>query len=94
MKCEDVSLTKIEKWATTPEGRHVKYWDVIHKKKCSNELHNIKEEEENKEYKDVEDEEKTNENDNNDDKHQPDTSNDNDDEMAVIREHFVRFMKK
>lgn len=96
MKCEDVSITKIEKWGKTPEGRNVKYWDVIHKKKCSNELHNLKEDENIEEQDNVEEENKDTK-ESVEEQSVADSDNDSiksDKEMTSIKEHFSRFMKK
>jgi len=88
MKCETVSLTKIDKFGKSPEGRNIPYVEIIHKKRCSKELNNLREEEE-AEENDVEKEDVEQEKVEEVDELKPE-----DEEMKTIREGFQRFLKK
>lgn len=88
MKCETVSLTRVEKFGKSPEGRVIPYVEIIHKKKCSKELNNLREDEEtekeNVEEEEIEIEETA----------QEEEEPAEDKEMEMIREGFQRFLRK
>lgn len=90
MKCETVSLTRVEKFGKSPEGRVIPYVEIIHKKKCSKELNNLREDEE-PEKENVEDEEEEIEI---EETAQEEEAPAEDKEMEMIREGFRRFLQK